>query len=251
MRRGVVYLVGAGPGDPDLLTVRARRLIRRAEVVIHDRLVDARILALAPAFAEIVGVGKAPGGGGTRQEEINALMAAYARAGRRVVRLKGGDPLVFGRGGEELAYLGRCGIAVEVVPGITAALGAASRLGVPLTHRRWASTVTLVAGHVCNGGREPDWAALANGGGTLAIYMGIANAGRIAERLLAAGLDGVTPIAVIENATGADERILFGILERLEVLIRDAGVAAPALILVGDVVSLALAEAAPERRAAG
>ena len=244
---GVVHIVGAGPGDPDLLTLKALRLMERAEVVVYDRLVAPEILNYLRRDAERIYVGKAKGVQAKTQDQINALLCAQARAGRRVLRLKGGDPFVFGRGGEELEYLRRHGVRVEVVPGVTAATACAAALGVPLTHRDHASAVTLVTGHGRDGEPELDWAALAGPRQTLAIYMGVGAAGRIAARLIAQGLAPGTPVAVIENGTMADQKTAAGALRDLEALVRDNGITGPALIIIGEVARRAQAEALAER----
>ena len=236
---GRVVLVGAGPGDPDLLTLRAARELAGAEVVVHDRLVSAEILALVPPAAARIDVGKAPGRGAATQAQINALLLAAARTGRRVVRLKGGDPLVFGRGGEEIEFLRAHGVAVEVVPGITAALGCAAAAAIPLTHRDLAHSVTFVSGTPAEGAPEQGWAALARSGQTVAIYMGVRAAARIAERLIAAGRDAATPVAVIENGTRPDQRVVAGTLGGLAALMRRHAIVNPALLVVGEVAALA------------
>ena len=244
---GVVHIVGAGPGDPDLLTLKALRLMERAEVVVYDRLVAPEILNYLRRDAERIYVGKAKGAHAKTQDQINALLHARARAGARVLRLKGGDPFVFGRGGEELEYLRRHGVRVEVVPGVTAATACAAALAVPLTHRDHASALTLVTGHGRDGEPELDWAALAGQRQTLAIYMGVGAAGRIAVRLIAQGLAPGTPVAVIENGTMADQKTAAGALRDLEVLVRDNGITGPALIIIGEVARRAAAEAPAER----
>lgn len=236
---GRVLLVGAGPGDPDLLTLRAARELAQAEIVVHDRLVSAEILSLVPPAAARIDVGKAPGGRATSQTRINAVLLAAARTGRRVVRLKGGDPMVFGRGGEEVAFLRAHGIAVEVVPGITAALGCAASAAIPLTHRDLAHSVTLVSGTPAEGAPEPDWTALARPGQTVAIYMGVRAAPAIAETLIGAGRDAATPVAVIENGTRPEQRIVTGTLGGLGALVRDHAIRNPALLVVGEVAALA------------
>ena len=238
--RGGVAIVGAGPGDPDLLTLRALRLIQRADVVIYDKLVGPGVLDLARRDAERIYVGKSRGDHSKSQDEINALVAEQAQAGRRVVRLKGGDPFIFGRGGEELDYLRARGIPVEVVPGITAALGCAAATGIPLTHRDHAQAVTFATGQGRDG-EEPelDWATLARLDQTLVIYMGVGTAGRIAARLIEHGLDAATPVAVIENGTLPSQKALYGRLSGLGWLMRQSGMAGPALIVIGRVAALA------------
>jgi uroporphyrin-III C-methyltransferase len=231
---GKVWLVGAGPGDPDLLTLRAARLLMQAQVVVHDGLVDPRVLAMAPQSARLVSVAKRRSRHTMAQGAINDLLVAEARAGRTVIRLKGGDPFVFGRGGEELEACLAAGVPCEVVPGVSAALGAAAAAQVPLTHRAAASAVTFVAGQ-CRGLAEQDWTGLAGPGRTLVIYMGLNNAAQIAAKLAADGLAGDTPVAVIENACRPDMRTLRTELAGLEALVRDSGVTGPALIVIGAV----------------
>jgi len=237
--QGSVAIVGAGPGDPDLLTLRALRLIQRAEVVIYDKLVGSAVLDLVRRDSVRIYVGKSAGNHSKTQDEINALIAEHADAGHRVVRLKGGDPFIFGRGGEEVEYLRQRGIAVELVPGITAALGCAAAVGIPLTHRDHAQAVTLVTGHGKDGEPELDWATLAKLNQTLAIYMGVGNAGSIAEQLIRHGLDAATPVAVIENGTLENQRAVYGRLSGLGFLARQSGIRGPALIVIGRVVALA------------
>jgi len=235
LRSGIVHLVGAGPGSPDLLTVRAVQVMQRADVVVYDRLVGPQILDQARRDAERIYVGKAAGHHSLPQAEINALLASLAGQGKRVVRLKGGDPFIFGRGGEELDYLRKCNIAVEVVPGITAALGCAASVGLSLTHRDHAQALTLVTAEGRDGEPEIDWSALAKPNQTLAIYMGVGAAGRIAQRLIASGLAPTTPVAVVENGTLPDQRGVVGRLGGLRSLIRESGIAGPAIIFVGEV----------------
>ncbi len=244
---GVVHIVGAGPGDPDLLTLKALRLMERADVVVYDRLVTPEILSYLRRDAVRIDVGKARGAHARTQDEINALLLGHARAGKRVLRLKGGDPFVFGRGGEEFDYLCRHGVRVEVVPGVTAATACAAALGIPLTHRDLASAVTFVTGHGRDGEPELDWAALAAGRQTLAVYMGVAAAGRIAARLIEHGLAPGTPVAVIENGTRANQRAVAGALRDLEALVRGNRIAGPALIIIGEVARRADANAVAER----
>jgi uroporphyrin-III C-methyltransferase/precorrin-2 dehydrogenase/sirohydrochlorin ferrochelatase len=245
VRRGRVVLVGAGPGDAGLLTLRALRVLSQADVVLHDRLVGADVLARVRRDAELVDVGKQAGAPGSAQahrdtqSRIHALMLEHARAGRTVVRLKGGDPFVFGRGGEELEYLAAHGIDFEVVPGITAALACAAYAGIPLTHREHAQSVRLVTAHVQDDGRDPDWAALAAAGQTLAFYMGVACAARVAERLLAHGRSASTPVAIVENGSRPEQRVVTGTLDRLAALVDTHGIRSPALLIVGEVAALA------------
>jgi len=231
---GTVYLVGAGPGDPDLLTLRAARLLARAELVVHDGLVDPAVLALAGPQARFVSVAKSRARHTLPQHEINALLVREALAGRDVVRLKGGDPFVFGRGGEEAEACHAAGVPVEVVPGVTSALGAAAAAQIPLTHRDAASVVSFVAGQ-CKGLAEQNWAGLAGIGRTLVIYMGVKTAPQIAEKLMADGLAPDMPLAVIENACRPEMRVLRGPLAGLPELVEQARVKSPALIIIGEV----------------
>ncbi len=245
---GSVAIVGAGPGDPDLLTLRALRLLQDADVIVHDRLVGEGVLELARRDAERVFVGKARGHHSMSQDAINALLAARARAGQRVVRLKGGDPFIFGRGGEEVEHLRARGIAVEVVPGITAATGCAAVAGLPLTHRDVAQSVTFVTAHARDGEPQLDWRALATPRQTLVVYMGVAVADRLAARLIEHGLSADTPVAVIENGTLPTQRVVTGLLRDLGSLIAERGIAGPAALVIGEVARLAdpaVVEAAP------
>jgi uroporphyrin-III C-methyltransferase len=235
-RVGTVYLVGAGPGDPDLLTLRAARLLGAAELVVHDGLVDPAILALALPDTEMVSVAKSRARHTLPQHAINALLVREALAGRDVVRLKGGDPFVFGRGGEEAEACRAAGVPVEVVPGVTSALGAAAAAQIPLTHRDRASIVSFVAGQ-CKGLTEQDWAGLAGKGRTLVIYMGVKTAPQIAEKLMTDGLAPEVPVAVIENAARANMRVLRGPLAALPELVERERVGSPALIIIGEVTS--------------
>jgi uroporphyrin-III C-methyltransferase len=231
---GRVFLVGAGPGDPDLLTLRAARLLMNAALIVHDGLVDPAILAMAKPSARLISVAKSRARHTMKQEEINALLVREALAGHDVVRLKGGDPFVFGRGGEEAEACHAAGVPVEVVPGISSALGASAAAQIPLTHRDHASIVTFVAGQ-CKGLTDQDWSGLAGKGRTLVIFMGIATAAQIAEKLMADGLAPDVPVAVIENATRSAMRVLRGPLAGLADLIADAKVQSPALIVIGHV----------------
>ncbi len=232
-----MYLVGAGPGDPGLLTVRAAELIATADVVLHDRLIPAAALSRARADAELVYVGKRPGSPQVPQDEIEELMVARARAGRSVVRLKGGDPFVFGRGGEEAEALITAGVAFEVVPGITAGVAAAAYAGIPVTHRDDASAVAFVTGHEDPDKDDPalDWSALASFPGTLVFYMGVERLPAIAERLIAEGRDPAEPAAVVERGTMAGQRTVTATLAELPSTASTAKIGPPAIVLVGAV----------------
>ena len=245
---GTIYLVGAGPGDRDLLTLRAARLIENAEVLVHDGLVSEDILAMAPASAERISVAKKRARHTLPQEDINALLVREALAGRDVVRLKGGDPLIFGRGGEEAEDAHAAGVPVEIVPGVSAANGAAAATQIPLTHRDHASIVSFVAGQ-CKGLTDQDWSGLAGKGRTLVIYMGVKTAPQIAEKLMDDGLTPDVPVAVIENAARANMRVVRGALAALPDLVKTHKIQSPALIVIGDVTAksdTALAKTAME-----
>lgn len=236
---GEVALVGAGPGDPGLLTLRALRVLNQADVILHDRLVSAAVLDLARRDAQRIEVGKEAGNHHATQDQIHALMLQHARAGRRVVRLKGGDPFVFGRGGEELQFLHAHGIPFEVVPGVTAALACAAYSGVPLTHREHAHSVQFVTAHCEESLDALDWNALAAPRQTLAVYMGVAHLGALRGRLLAAGRAAQTPVAVVENGTRANQRVIVSTLGGLGGLAAAHGLRSPALLLVGEVAAFA------------
>jgi len=236
-----VYLVGAGPGDPELLTLRAARLIGAARVIVHDGLVSHEILAMAAPGAEMISVAKQRSRHSMPQEEINALLVRLAKAGRPVVRLKGGDPFIFGRGGEEVDACRKAGVPVEVVPGISAAIGCAAQAQLPLTHRAASSAVSFVAGQ-CKGLTEQDWSGLAGKGRTLVIYMGVATAADIADKLMADGVAPGIPVAVLENGTRADMRVLRTLLADLGDMVARERVKSPALIVVGEVTAYALAQ---------
>lgn len=247
-RSGTVALVGAGPGDPELLTVKAQRLLDRAAIVFHDELVSDAILDALPADTERVPVGKVKSHHSWTQDRINRALVESARKGKRVVRLKGGDPSVFARAGEEIEYLRRHGIAVELVPGITAALGCVASAGFPLTDRRYASAVQIVSGHVREGDAPPDWRRVAGTRRTIVVYMGLSNAAEIAAGLIAAGQDPNTPAALIANGTRANQRIATGTLAELgAIAARHAG-DDPALLVIGEVVRLS-PEWAPQETA--
>ena len=246
---GKVILVGAGPGDPELLTLKALKAIERANVLFVDDLVSDAIVAFAPPSARVVHVGKRGGCKSTPQEFIEKLMLAAAREGQTVVRLKGGDPFIFGRGGEEVEHLQAAGIEVEVVNGITAGLAATTSLGVPLTHRQHAHGVVFVTGHAKPGAQGPDWQLLASTAHsarlTLVIYMGVSGAERIQNELLG-GLPASTPVAVIQNATLPGQRHITTRLATLAQAIAQSGLASPSIIVVGEVIgALALAAEYP------
>ena len=251
--KGTVYLVGAGPGDPDLLTVKALRLLGEADVVVYDRLVSSAVLELVPPGTMRIFAGKIARGHHVPQEEINARLVALARRGRAVVRLKGGDPFIFGRGGEEALHLAERGIPFEVVPGITAAVGCAAAAGIPLTHRGLATGVYIVTGHWRDGLRpEPDWPALADPDTTLVIYMGRTNAETVATQLIGAGRPAATPVAVVYSGTLPEQRVVTTRLDDLSRSIADDSRSEPTLIVVGRVVGLArLLAALPEASVAG
>ncbi|HEX6865746.1 MAG TPA: uroporphyrinogen-III C-methyltransferase [Caulobacteraceae bacterium] len=249
---GAVWLVGAGPGDPELLTLKAHKALRRADVVVHDGLVSEEILELAPPAARRIDVAKRKSRHTLPQNEINKLLVAFALEGLNVVRLKGGDPFVFGRGGEELEACRAAGVECHVVPGITAALAASAGAGAPLTHRGSAQAVTFVTGHAAHGEPDLDWDALAKANQTVVIYMGLSTAGLIAGCLLDAGRDGATPALIVVNASRPDEQrvktTLAGLAQAAE------GLTGPALLMVGEAMALADAtvvrEAAEQARAA-
>jgi uroporphyrin-III C-methyltransferase len=245
---GTIYLVGAGPGDPDLLTIRAARLIERARIIVHDGLVDPAIMALARDDAELISVAKRRSHHILPQEAISDLLVRIARSGEDVVRLKGGDPFIFGRGGEETEVARAAGVPVEVVPGISAANGAAAASQIALTHRDASSIVSFVAGQ-CKGLKDQDWAGLAGKGRTLVIYMGVKTAPMIAEKLMEDGLAPDMPLAIIENGTRPEMRVLRGLLAGLPDLVENENVVSPALIVIGEVTArddVALALAAQE-----
>lgn len=240
---GTVTLVGAGPGDPDLLTVKACRAIAAADAVVYDRLVSREILDLVPPKAKKVDVGKKTRCHPVPQPEINALLVRLARAGLHVVRLKGGDPFLFGRGSEEMIHLRRAGIRVNVVPGITAAQGCAAAAGVPLTHRGLASGVRLMAGHCRNDGAlDLDWDGLADSSTTLVVYMGLANVGEISSRLMAAGRSGDTPVLAVSEGTTPHEKRLSTTLAKVAPDCEANRIGGPVLFIIGEVVRISAPE---------
>lgn len=240
MEKGIVYLVGAGPGDPDLLTVKAHRLLTTTDVVVYDRLVSENIINVIPQGVKCIYVGKKTGRHTVPQNEINELLVTLASSGRNVVRLKGGDPFIFGRGSEEALYLAQHHITFEIVPGITAASACCAYAGIPLTHRGLAQGVKFISGHCYN--NEPldfDWDNLADPSTTLVVYMGVASLENICTRLMQAGLDGNTPAAAIENGTTTDQRRYITTLKSLVQKVRDEEFISPVMIVIGQVVSLA------------
>jgi uroporphyrin-III C-methyltransferase len=238
-RKGCVYLVGAGPGDPDLLTIKALKAIQSADVIVYDRLISAEILELAPAGAARISVGKQPQHHPVPQDEINDLIIRIARKGRNVVRLKGGDPFIFGRGSEEAMELADHGVRFEIVPGITAAQGCAAALRTPLTHRGLAGGVRYLTGH-CRQDRELDfdWQGLAEPNTTLVVYMGRANIHEISEKLIAHGLCAQTPVLAVNNGTTPQARHLLGTLEDMPEQVENAEFEGPVLFIIGKVASL-------------
>ena len=234
---GEVTLVGAGPGDPELLTLKALRALQDADLILHDRLVPQSILDLARRDAARISVGKAAGCVGSTQAEINSLLIEHAQQGKRVVRLKGGDPFIFGRGGEELEALAQARINFSVVPGVTAAAGCAAYAGIPLTHRNHAHSVTFVTAHTGDG-REPDWRALAAPGTTAVFYMGLARVQRIAEKLMEHGAAASLPAAIVAQGTLQNQRVIAATLDAIGDAASRANLESPALLIVGEVVSL-------------
>lgn len=235
---GKVFLVGAGPGDPDLLTIKALRAINNADIICFDQLVSEEIRAIFPVGTPTIYVGKIKDHHSISQAELNQLLIAQARQGLTVCRIKGGDPFVFGRGGEELLELRQAGVDAEVIPGITSASGCSTYANIPLTHRGLSQGCTFVTAHA-EKTLDVNWQALAQLNHTIVFYMGVTRAGVISEQLRAAGLAASTPVAIIENGCRSDQRVLIGELDQLANLIADQGVKSPALIIVGQVVSLA------------
>lgn len=237
-RRGCVYLVGGGPGDPELLTLRAVRLLERADAVVYDHLVSPAVLDFISPNAQRIYAGKRRNEHTMRQEQINALLVKLAQEGKQVVRLKGGDPFIFGRGGEEMQELAAQGIEFQVVPGVTAACGVASYAGIPLTHRDHAQTCLFVTGHLKDGSANLDWQALVRPRQTVVIYMGLNALPDICRQLIAHGAPAERPIAVVQHGTIATQQVLTGTLADLPPRVAESGFTSPSLIIVGDVVKL-------------
>jgi uroporphyrinogen III methyltransferase / synthase len=240
-RPGKVYLVGAGPGDPGLITVRGKYLLERAEVVVYDYLASEKLLKHVPPAAELIYAGKKGGDKHTHsQEEINQMLIDYASAGKNVIRLKGGDPFIFGRGGEELEKLAAAGIPFEVVPGVTSATAAATYAGIPITHRDYTASVAFLTGHEdpTKADSNIDWEKIATGVGTIVVYMGIKNLPIIVDKLIKYGRDPKTPVAVVRWASTPQQQSVVGTLETITEVVRTAGIKPPSLIIVGEVVKL-------------
>ena len=235
---GEVYLIGGGPGDPDLLTFRALRLMQQADVIVHDRLISKEVLNLCRRDADRIYVGKERNNHSVPQDQINQLLVDLAKEGKRVCRLKGGDPFVFGRGGEEIETLSANGINFQVVPGITAALGSSAYAGVPLTHRDYSQSVVFVTGHLKDGSMDLNWQGLAQPKQTIVFYMGLKGLPTICEKLIEHGLPGDLPIALVQQATTPRQRFFTGTLATMPDLIAHEEVKPPTLIIVGEVVSL-------------
>ncbi|WP_018152278.1 siroheme synthase CysG [Leeia oryzae] len=238
LQQGAVYLVGGGPGNPDLLTFRALRLMQLADVVLYDNLIAPAILDLVRRDAERIYVGKKTNNHALPQDDINQLLVKLAKEGKKVLRLKGGDPFIFGRGGEEIETLAEEGIPFEVVPGITSASGASCFAGIPLTHRDYAQACTFVTGHRRAGETELDWPRLVQANETVVVYMGVGQAKEICQQLIQHGRAAETPVAIVEQATTAQQRVVVGTLSTLPDKIIEAGVKSPALIIIGEVVKL-------------
>lgn len=237
---GVVYLVGAGPGDPKLITLRAVELIKKADVVLYDRLVSEKIISMIPKKAKKFYVGRDVGDDYKHQDSTNHLMVKYARSHKHIVRLKGGDPFIFGRGGEEAEYLRRYKIKFEIIPGITSGIGSAVYSGIPLTHRKYSSSVVFVTGH-----EDPQkikspvkWKTLAKSAETIVIMMGLSRIGKISKELIAGGLAKTTPVAVIQNGTSEKHRMIVGTLANIAQKIKENKIMPPSIIIIGNVVKL-------------
>jgi len=247
---GAIYLVGAGPGDPKLLTMRAHRLLQYADVIVYDRLVSDAVLDLARRDAEMIYAGKASGAHAMAQDDISALLIKLGRQGKQVIRLKGGDPFLFGRGGEEMLAVEAAGLACHIVPGITAAAGIGAATGIPLTHRGIAQSVTYITGHGKDGAVQADWQTLARNRQTIVVYMGLAALPRITTQILDHGLAGTTPVTLVENGTTPDQRVLAGTLGDIADIVRARDVTGPALTIIGDVAAFARNAERPADRTA-
>ncbi len=245
MKKGKVYLVGAGPGDPELITVKGLKCIQEAEVIVYDRLVNDALLLHAQEHAERIYCGKAPGFHYMKQEEITRTLIHHAENGKIVTRLKGGDPFIFGRGGEELLALRQSGISCEVVPGITSGIGAPAALGIPVTYRRVSGSFACVTGSRCHGNDEPDWRGLAHAVDTLVVYMGMSNLAHIREQLLISGTAPSTPVAFIEWGTTDKQRLIRANLADMLAVRQREGVSNPAIVVIGEAAGLRLEEIEP------
>ena len=238
-QQGRVFLIGAGPGDPELLTMKAYRLLQQAEVVLYDRLVSEAIMALVPESAQTIYVGKRRADHSVPQEGINQLLVKHAKRGKRVIRLKGGDPFIFGRGGEEIETRAEEGVAFEVVPGITAANGCSAYAGIPLTHRDYAQSVQFVTGQLKDGSIDLNWSELISDGKTLVFYMGLKSLPVICQQLIENGMTANMPVALVEKGTTPEQRVHSATLDTMAALLECESVASPSLFIVGHVVSLA------------
>jgi len=236
--KGKVYLIGGGPGDPELLTLKAHRILTQADVVLYDRLVGDRIIALIPATAEALYVGKAKSKHSLPQEDINVLLCEKANEGKCVVRLKGGDPFIFGRGGEEIEELVDAGVSFEVVPGVTAAAGCAAYAGIPLTHRDYAQSVRFVTGHLKDGSTDLPWDELVHPAQTLVIYMGLTGLAETSAKLIEHGMALTMPVAVVERGTTPEQRVFTSTIEHISQVVLDNEVKSPSLLIIGEVVQL-------------
>jgi uroporphyrin-III C-methyltransferase/precorrin-2 dehydrogenase/sirohydrochlorin ferrochelatase len=237
-RPGCVYLVGAGPGDAELLTLRAVRLLQRADVVVYDNLVSTEVLDFLPAGAQRVYAGKRRNEHTMRQEQINALLVKLAREGKQVIRLKGGDPFIFGRGGEELQTLAAHGVAFEVVPGVTAASGVSSYAGIPLTHRDYAQTCLFVTGHLKDGTADLDWPSLVRPNQTVVIYMGLSGLPDICQKMMAHGAPSELPVAVVQDGSSRTQAVVTGCLSNIAERVSSKKLQSPSLTIIGNVVKL-------------
>jgi len=237
---GKVFLVGAGPGDPSLITLRAVEIIKKADVVLYDRLVSKKIISMIPKKAESIYVGRAVGDDYKHQDDTNELMVMYAKTKRNIVRLKGGDPMIFGRGGEEAEYLKKHNVSFEIIPGITSGIGSATYAGIPLTHRKFASSVVFVTGHE-DFEKSKDavrWKKLAKSTDTIVVMMGLSRIGIISKHLLSGGMDKKTPVAVIQDGTTSKQKMITGTISNIAQKIKQSKIRPPSIIIIGKVVSL-------------